>query len=236
MPEPTASPSPRRVELLEAAYRYALTHGLADLSLRPLAAAIGSSPRVLLYLFGSKDGLVRALLARARAEEVALLADLTDGSRHPAGPIRDAPVGSDPAEHDPAGDDRLVAVAERLWAWLAAPEHRPLLVLWSEGYVRSLVEPDGPWAGFARAAVDEWLDVLAGAQPASTRDGAEARARRTRVLAVLRGALLDLLATGDVDRTTRAVRAEVRSTASGPGSGPDRPGGRVRGVERAGPG
>lgn len=216
MPEPSASPSPRRVELLEAAYRYALTHGLADLSLRPLAAAIGSSPRVLLYLFGSKDGLVRALLARARAEELALLADLTDGSWHPARPAGDDPAGGDPAEHDPAGDGRLVAVAERLWEWLAAPEHRPLLVLWSEGYVRSLVEPDGPWAGFARATVDEWLDVLAVAQPASTRDGAEARARRTRVLAVLRGALLDLLATGDLDRTTRAVRHEVRSTASGP--------------------
>ena len=41
------------------------------MSLRPLATEIGSSPRVLLFLFGSKDGLVRALLARARADEVA---------------------------------------------------------------------------------------------------------------------------------------------------------------------
>ncbi len=70
----TALPSsPRRKELLERAYQYALAHGLADLSLRPLAAAIGSSPRVLLFLFGSKDGLVRALLARARADELAFL-------------------------------------------------------------------------------------------------------------------------------------------------------------------
>ena len=65
--------SARRRELLDAAYRYVLDHGLADLSLRPLAAAIGSSPRVLLFLFGSKDGLVAALLARARAEELAVL-------------------------------------------------------------------------------------------------------------------------------------------------------------------
>ncbi|MEX3648859.1 TetR family transcriptional regulator, partial [Mycolicibacterium porcinum] len=54
----TTTPSARKIELLEAAYRYALAHGLGDLSLRPLAAAIGSSPRVLLFLFGSKDGLV----------------------------------------------------------------------------------------------------------------------------------------------------------------------------------
>jgi AcrR family transcriptional regulator len=44
-----------------------LEHGLGEMSLRPLASAIDSSPRVLLYLFGSKDGLVRALLAPAAA-------------------------------------------------------------------------------------------------------------------------------------------------------------------------
>lgn len=60
-----SSPSERKTARLEAAYRYVLEHGLMDMSLRPLVAAIGSSPRVLLYLFGSKDGLVRALLARA---------------------------------------------------------------------------------------------------------------------------------------------------------------------------
>ncbi|MGH8869222.1 MAG: TetR family transcriptional regulator, partial [Actinomycetes bacterium] len=74
MTEAVRAPSPRREELLERAYAYALEHGLADLSLRPLAAAVGSSPRVLLYLFCSKDGLLRALLARARADELDLLA------------------------------------------------------------------------------------------------------------------------------------------------------------------
>jgi hypothetical protein len=58
---------------------------------------------------------------------------------------------------------------------------------------------------FASSTVHDWLDVLAGAQPASERTTAVAIARRTLVLAVLRGAMLDLLATGDVDRTTAAV-------------------------------
>ncbi|HLR44115.1 MAG TPA: TetR/AcrR family transcriptional regulator, partial [Brevibacterium sp.] len=61
------NPSARKTELLEAAYEYVLRHGLGEMSLRPLAAAIGSSPRVLLYLFGSKEGLIRMLLARARS-------------------------------------------------------------------------------------------------------------------------------------------------------------------------
>ena len=125
-----ATPSARQTELLEAAYRYALEHGLAELSLRPLATAIGSSPRVLLYLFGSKDGLVRALLNRARIEEVALLGRLEPGSG-------------------------LERAALQLWGWMSAPEHRPLVTLWVEGYGRSLIDPDGPWAGFAEAGVRE---------------------------------------------------------------------------------
>jgi AcrR family transcriptional regulator len=182
----TPSPSARQDELLEAAYRYVLTHGLADMSLRPLAAAIGSSPRVLLYLFGSKEGLIRALLARARADELALLSRVG----HPSG-------------------TRLVAVAEQVWAWLVAEEHRPLLTLWVEGYGRSLADPDGPWAGFARATVRDWLSVLAAAQPPEHRHTTAAIAERTLVLAVLRGALLDLLATGDTTRTTAAVHQQL---------------------------
>jgi hypothetical protein len=42
---------------------YVLERGLTGLSLRPQAAAAGTSPRVPLYLFGSKDGLVQDLLA-----------------------------------------------------------------------------------------------------------------------------------------------------------------------------
>src|SRR5690348_6628956 len=120
MAEVAAAPSARRAELLDAAYREVLAHGLADMSLRPLALAIGSSPRVLLFLFGSKDGLVRALLARARTDELALLERLRHG-----------------AESDHIG---LGAAVERIWGWLAADEHQPLLKLWAEAYARSLVE------------------------------------------------------------------------------------------------
>jgi hypothetical protein len=103
----------------------------------------------------------------------------------------------------------LTVVAGQVWAWLAAPEHRQLLTLWAGGYARSLVEPDGPWAGFAEATVRDWLAVLAAAQPAAVRDTEAGLAERTIVLAVLRGALLDLLATGDSARTTMAVRSQL---------------------------
>ena len=181
------APSARQVELLEAAYRYALEHGLADLSLRPLAAAIGSSPRVIVFLFGNKDGLVRALLQRARADELALLDRLEDHA---------GPVG-------------LVPAVELVWGWLAADEHRPLLRLWTEAYARSLVEPDGAWVGFAAATVHDWLDVLAACQPPQERRSARGSSRRTLALAALRGALLDLLATGDGRRVGAALRLQL---------------------------
>jgi AcrR family transcriptional regulator len=177
----SSTASPRREELLERAYGYAIEHGVADLSLRPLAAAVGSSPRVLLFLFGSKAGLVQALLARARRDELELLELARAGS---------------------AGERDLAGTAAELWEWLAAEEHRGLLKLWVEGYARSLVDADhGPWAGFARATVADWLDVLRG----FTADATE----RTLILAVLRGALLDLLATGEIERVGAAVQRQL---------------------------
>jgi AcrR family transcriptional regulator len=200
VPVPPAAPaaSARQAELLELAYQYAVSRGRADLSLRPLAKAVGSSPRVLLYLFGSKDGLVRALLARARADELALLDEA----------LRERARADD-------GADDLAAVAGRIWSWLADDSRRGLLTLWVDGYARSLAEPGGPWAGFAAATVADWLAVLAAAQPPRHRDTGAGLAERTLVLAVLRGALLDLLATGDTVRVTSAVHAHLAGLAAG---------------------
>jgi AcrR family transcriptional regulator len=55
----------RRAEWTSAATDYALEHGLIGLSLRPLAAELGTSDRMLLYHFGSKDELVAAVLRHA---------------------------------------------------------------------------------------------------------------------------------------------------------------------------
>jgi AcrR family transcriptional regulator len=166
------SGSPRKDELLEAAYRYVRGRGISPMSLRPLAAAIGTSPRVLLFLFGSKDQLVRELLARARREELALL---------------DHGQGQEPAA--------------QLWDWMCQPQNRGLLKLWVDAYARSLIEPDGPWGDFAADTVRDWLEILG-------RAGSDEETA-TAVLSLLRGALLDLLATGDVERTTRAVLSQL---------------------------
>jgi AcrR family transcriptional regulator len=169
--------SARKRELLEAAYQYVLGNGLAGMALRPLAKEIGSSPRVLLFLFGTKEGLVRALLGRARAEELRYLSGMRES-------------------------DGLAATGRDVWRWLSDPAHRALLALWVEGYARSLAGDPGPWADFGRDTVRDWLDLFAERQVPGP---AGAEAERTLLLAVLRGALLDLLATGDTERVTAAV-------------------------------
>ena len=136
-------PSSRRVELLDASYGYVLDHGLNGLSLRPLAAAIGTSPRVLLYLFGSKDGLLRELLDRARREHLAqMTAALSSAS----------------------ADGGFEQLAAHLWTWLSAPERRAMVRLTYEAFMLSIGHEPGPWAGFAAEAAQDWLNLLVDAQ------------------------------------------------------------------------
>jgi len=182
--------SAREQELLQRAYEYVLQHGLMTLSLRPLAQAIGSSPRVLLFLFGSKEGLVQALLARARAAELEFLNEMRPADR--------------------PGD--FAGVVRRVWQWLVAKEHRAMLALWLETYARSVVEPDGPYAQFALGTVEGWLGLLATHQTPQHRRTRAGANERALALAVLRGALMDLLASGDEVRTTALVEAYLSGT------------------------
>ncbi|OLS96358.1 hypothetical protein BJF90_11465 [Pseudonocardia sp. CNS-004] len=83
------------------------------------------------------------------------------------------------------------------------------------------MEPEGPWAGFAVQGVHDWIEVLGEILgPAGD---------PTAVLATLRGALLDLLATGDESRTTEAIRRCVAALGArrlhtpGPGFTQGRP-------------
>ena len=59
----------RPVELLDAIVAYIAANGIAELSLRPLAKAVSSSPRVLLYYFGSKENLVAEAIRRMRERQ-----------------------------------------------------------------------------------------------------------------------------------------------------------------------
>ena len=66
----------RREQLLRAAVDYVAGHGISDLSLRQLGAALGTSHRMLVYHFGSKEGLLVAVVREVEQQQRAALADL----------------------------------------------------------------------------------------------------------------------------------------------------------------
>jgi AcrR family transcriptional regulator len=178
----------RRNELLEAVAEYLLEHGLGDLSLRPLAQAIETSPRMLLYHFGSKEELVAAALARARERETKLL----------SGWAQEMGAAEDPEQ-----------LARRAWAWISDPASEPFMRLFFEVYGIALQAPNR-YPGFLARAVEDWVGALTEGLREAGLDRDEARNVATLVVAVVRGLLLDLLATGDRKRINAAIDSLVR--------------------------
>lgn len=170
----------RRVATLAQATDYVLANGLAGLSLRPLATALGTSTRMLLYDFGSKEQLISEVLAEARRREAALL-----------------------AEHLRAVDTSRVDLLRTLWTWLTADERAPYLRLFFEVYVDATTHP-GAYADGGRAMVGDWLDIIGSAFRGGPSDGVDT-VTATLVIAVIRGLLLDRLAAADPERTDRAL-------------------------------
>jgi AcrR family transcriptional regulator len=162
-----------RERLLDACTDSALEHGLPD-RLGPLATATGTSTRMLIYHFGTRDGLLREILERARERQLAIFNDL----------LRVRP------------EEPYTATLSRAWSTMTGPPGRPYLRMFGRLH-DSAGEP--LWPGFRRAATTDWLAPL--------EDGTRTLGRpelATVVLAVIRGLLQDLDATGDAARTDRA--------------------------------
>jgi AcrR family transcriptional regulator len=193
--------SPARERLLAAAVDQAMAGGIADLSLRELAAAIGTSHRMLLYHFGSREGV---LVAVARAVEEAEQASL------PGGEI-------------------TAADARRRWRHFSDPNLWPQERLFFELYARALRGRPGT-EGFLAAVIEPWITALAGPLATAGLDSGTARAEARLAVAVTRGLLLDLLATGDRDGVTEAFerylqRGEAPAAGLPDSAPPDAPGG-----------
>lgn len=168
-------PQPQiRQRILEACTDHALAHGLPD-RLAPLAAAAGVSGRMLIYHFGTRDALLRAVLREARQRQLASFGAL----------LRERP------------GELYTETLARAWIGLTGPANRPYLRMF--GGLREQAEPP-LWPDFRLAATTDWLAPLE--QGLGTMGRPELA---TTVLAVIRGLMMDLDATGDTDRTGRAM-------------------------------
>lgn len=121
----------RRQELLDGAIEYAIANGIADLSLRPLASALGTQAPVLLHHFGSKEQLLALILNGVR-DRLRTLGREAEATETRAG---------------------LGAV----WAWASDPAQDPFLRSFFEAYALALRHPDR-YGEFLGAVVQDWLD------------------------------------------------------------------------------
>lgn len=119
----------RRREVLDALIDAVAEGGIGDRSLRDIAEAAGTSHRMLLHHFGSREELLVTVVEEVERRQTGMLADLPD----------------DPAD----------AVAET-WADVSRPELRPLERLFFECYARA-AQGEEPFTRMLPGAVDGWL-------------------------------------------------------------------------------
>jgi AcrR family transcriptional regulator len=174
-----------RQQLLDASIDWVSTHGFGELSLRQLAAGLGTSHRMLIFHFGSKEKLwieiVRTVEERQREQLRAVLPD------------PDKPVG------------------EALWTWWKHISDRSLWAnerLFFELYGQAL--QGRPHAvEFLDGIVEDWIEPAAQASIARGVPEPLARAQARLGVAVTRGLLLDLLATRDTQAVDQAMAAFI---------------------------
>ena len=156
----------RRARLAEQATDYVLEHGLIGLSLRPLAQALGTSDRMLLYHFGSKDDLVASVLRVSNDRSVQMIARL------------------------PSAPDVRTAVRE-LWTAMLEPSLLRCQRMYVEAAALGLFGSE-PYASVVKEANRDWVTALA-AHLSGSGVPADRAGRATALLdAAFSGFLLDL--------------------------------------------
>jgi AcrR family transcriptional regulator len=161
----------RRQRRLQATADYLLEHGLGELSLRPLAAALGTSARMLVYYFGSKEELlVEALTEVRRRQYVDLYREEATG-----GPLR------------------------QYWQWASSDSRRGYLKLLYELYGDALRDPEA-YGGLLKQEGIDWQGFCEAGYRQLGLKPRDATALAAYTMAAVRGLEVDLLATGDRDR------------------------------------
>jgi AcrR family transcriptional regulator len=168
-----------RARLRDQAVGYVMTHGIGDLSLRPLAKALKTNARMLIYHFGSREELMREILAGLRDRESARIERWMKSGRKPR---------------------TMPEFLRWYWRRISAPQARSAVRLVFELYALALRNPR-EYPGVLEEPVAFWPKLVRAMGIESEVDEVEA----TLLLAASRGLLLDLCATSDRRRTGAAM-------------------------------
>jgi len=175
------APGEARQHLLDDAIDYVADHGLTDLSLRGLAAELGTSHRMLSHHFGSKEGLWVAIIREVEQRQRVAISDMTTTS-----------------------SESFADAMRSWWRHISDPSLWPNERLFFEVYVQAL-HGRPPTSELLDGIVDSWLDPAAELAEAMGVPHEEARTFARLGVAVTRGLLLDLLATKDREGVDAAM-------------------------------
>lgn len=176
----------RRDQLLDAALAYCVKHGLSNLSLRPLADDIGTSARLLVFHFKSKDDLIADVLEELNKRLRASFDHVMATSRgSPEAPLR------------------------LIWNWASSKEALPSLRLYYELQIVAAQNPKR-YRRFVKKMSLSWLTAATAALSEETRSEPLA----TLCIAVIDGLLLELISTGDRTRLSSALSAFIAMARS----------------------
>lgn len=170
----------RRDELAQQATDYVLEAGLIGLSLRPMAAALGTSDRMLNYHFGSKDELVASVLGISSERSAAQIRALR-----------------------PAKTVRLGVLA--LWAAISTAEQQRCQRMYVEAAALGLFGHE-PYATAVRNANDLWLGSMSDFLVASGAPGRRAKRMVNLLDSAFMGFQLDLTLDESDAEIARAVQ------------------------------
>ncbi|MFN0096554.1 MAG: TetR family transcriptional regulator [Dehalococcoidia bacterium] len=170
--------SEAREELLAKVMAHVVANGLADASLRELATAAGTSHRMLIYHFGSREGLVAAIVAAMEGQQRAALAAIAASAASPAEVIR------------------------AQWAQLSDPALAPFVRLFFEICGQALHRRPGT-EGFLASLTAPWIEAAAAAARAVGFEPDDVDARLG--IAAVRGLLLDAVASGNIAGPTASL-------------------------------
>ena len=174
-----------RQRLLDAAIEHVAASGFSDLSLRSLASALGTSHRMLIHHFGSKEGLWVEIVRAVEQRQRDVLGDLL--------PDPDAPFPE----------------AMRVW-WkhISDPSLWPNERLFFEIYGQA-IQGRPHTTHVLDGIVEDWVEPIAELSVARGIPRGVATAHARLGVAVTRGLLLDLVATRDIEAVDGAMEAFI---------------------------
>jgi AcrR family transcriptional regulator len=183
----TADPV-KREELLKAVVAYLEQHGIGDMSLAPMAQALGTSKRMLLYYFGDRAELLTQALDASRPQLGEMFSDITTR-------------------------EQFADAARTVWRELTRGGERRNVRLLLQ--VLSLAVTDSDTYGeSARTAVEVMVGPIAAALSAIGYTDEDARARATLVVSGLRGLCQDALVTKERARVDAAAELLIAAAVS----------------------